>query len=87
MILECQRYQECQKLSGIQQEDLFFYPINDLTLKMGERGYFQIFKEQVPYHHIYKWSIPDTVNENSNQNRNQTDISQEEIWHSYNQTH
>ncbi|MBZ0254949.1 hypothetical protein K8I31_02735, partial [bacterium] len=42
-----------QALQGEAEEDLFFYPLEDVTLKKGERGYFPLFAAEAPYEHLY----------------------------------
>jgi len=44
-------------------EDLFLYPLEDVTLAKGERGYYPLFTETVPYEEIYGWQIPDYISE------------------------
>jgi len=46
---------------GEANEDLFFYPIEHVTLKAGETGYYPLFTISVPYQQIYQWQIPDYV--------------------------
>jgi len=70
--------------AGTAVEDLFFYPIEKVTLNKGAVGYFPLFSASVPYKEIYTWSIPDYVNEQDqygNQQREQRE-TQEEVWHS-----
>ncbi len=70
--------------AGTTVEDLFFYPVEKVTLNKGEVGYFPLFSASVPYKQIYTWNIPDYVNEQDqygNQQREQRN-TQEEIWHS-----
>jgi hypothetical protein len=69
---------------GTTVEDLFFYPVEKVTLNKGEVGYFPLFSASVPYKQVYTWDIPDYVNEQDqygNQQRQQRD-TQEEVWHS-----
>lgn len=44
---------------GQVKEDLFLYPLGKVTLAKRETGYFTLFTESVPYHHVYRWEIPD----------------------------
>ena len=70
--------------AGAAVEDLFFYPVEKVTLHKGEVGYFPLFSTSVPYRQIYTWEIPDYVNEQDqygNQQREQRS-TQEEVWHS-----
>ncbi len=69
---------------GTVAEDLFFYPVEKVTLGRNETGYYPLFTESVPYEHIYKWDIPDYINEEdgyhyNRRNEQQQDI--EEVWH------
>ena len=50
-----------QALEGEAEEDLFFYPIENVTLKKGERGYFPLFAAEAPYQHLYTVSLPDAI--------------------------
>ena len=68
--------------AGMAAEDLFFYPVEKVNLAKGQVGYFPLFTEQVPFKHIYKWEIPDYVNEDDYYRRDrQKPIQQEEVWH------
>ena len=65
-------------------EDLFLYPVEGVTLKKGEVGYYPFFSESVPYKHVYRWQIPDYVNEYNQYNRDryhQEQEEEEEVWH------
>lgn len=48
---------------GVQQEDLFFYPLADVTLAKGSVGWYPLFSMEVPFRHVYQWEIPDYVSE------------------------
>lgn len=73
-----------QDLAGTFQEDLFYYARKHLSLKKGERGYYTIFSQTVPYSHIYEWDIPDTLNRESTSSRSQGEMPKETeaVWHS-----
>jgi len=67
-------------------EDLFFYPVEKVHLAKGEVGYFPLFTESVAYKHIYKWEIPDYVNEEEqyyyNERRQRGEQEPKEVvWH------
>ncbi|AQQ72557.1 hypothetical protein SMSP2_02947 [Limihaloglobus sulfuriphilus] len=64
---------------GISNEDLFFYPVDSVTLKTDETGYYPLFTEELEYKHIYTWKVdqPEPV---QRYNRGD-DSSKEEIWH------
>lgn len=69
---------------GIVAEDLFFYPVEKVTLGHKETGYYPLFTESVSYEHIYKWDIPDYINEEDRYYYDRRDEQQqdiEEIWH------
>ena len=63
-------------------EDLFLYPIKEVTLAKGEVGYYPLFSASVPYQHIYQWSIPDYVGSSENPRRPGEAESREVVWHS-----
>lgn len=70
-------------VAGEGEEDLYFYELDNVTLKKGERGYFPLFTEDVDYEHIFTWTIQNTIDENTRYNRH--DEEQEppqEVWHS-----
>ena len=69
--------------TGTVAEDLFFYPIANVTLKKDQVGYYPLFTESVDYSHVYRWEIPDYINEDGRYNpqRNQPDESDEDVWH------
>jgi hypothetical protein len=70
--------------AGKVAEDLFLYPVEDVKLGKGEVGYLPLFTESVPYKHIYKWEIPDYVNEEDRYyygRRGQEREAVEEVWH------
>ncbi len=64
-------------------EDLYFYPVDNVTLKKGERGYYPLFNGKIPYQHVYTWDIPNTIDENANYRRQQEQSrSPQVVWHS-----
>ena len=69
---------------GKAQEDLFFYPVENVRMGKGEVCYLPLFTEAVPYEHIYRWEIPDYVNEEerySEPSRQQGQERIEQVWH------
>ncbi len=70
--------------AGHVAEDLFFYPLEDITLAKGETGYYPLFTETVPYTEFYHWEIPDYVSEEDRygQSRREERDKPEEVWHS-----
>jgi hypothetical protein len=67
-------------VAGEDTEDLYFYSLPDVTLKRGERGYFGLFAEDVPYTDLYTWDIPDYVDQ-EDRYQAQTDGAAEVVWH------
>lgn len=70
--------------AGVQAEDLFLYPLDKVSLKQNQVGYYPLFTQKVAYEHVYEWEIPDYVNE---QDQYQRDSSQPQeqsqvVWHS-----
>jgi hypothetical protein len=73
--------------AGMEAEDLFLYPLEKVSLKKNQIGFYPLFTETVPYKHIYQWDIPDYVNEDdqyqSNRRQDNTPEQKPEIiWHS-----
>lgn len=67
---------------GESAEDLYFYSINDVTLKKGERGYYLLFSDEVPYEHLYTWDIPNFINEHSMyQGQPEQEPPAQVVWH------
>ena len=67
---------------GTSVEDLFFYEQRDVTLARGERAMFGLFTLEVPYAHVYQWSIPDTIDEDAQRRgMSQPPDTGEEVWH------
>ena len=52
-----------EPVMGEQEEDLFFYQADKITLKKGERAYQVLFSEKIPYEHVYTWDIPDQIDQ------------------------
>lgn len=63
-------------------EDLFLYPVKDVTLAKGEVGYYPLFTAAIPYQHVYQWSIPDYVGRTEGQGRPTERDKTEVVWHS-----
>jgi hypothetical protein len=61
-------------LSGESEEDLFLYQKKGLTLKKGERAYYNIFSDKTDYKHTYEWEIPNTMTISPGE--------REQVWHS-----
>ncbi len=75
--------------AGEAREDLFFYPQPDVSLRRGERGYYQLFAKRVPYDDVHVWEIEDSLDEQSrwrygwwNYGQNMQAAEPEEVWHS-----
>jgi hypothetical protein len=70
--------------AGQVAEDLFLYPLEDVTLAKNETGYYPLFTETVPYTEFYHWEIPDYVTEEDRygQRRREERDKPEEVWHS-----
>ncbi len=67
-------------VAGEDAEDLYFYQLQGVSLKKGDRGYFPLFVAEVPYEHQYTWDIPDFIDENNNYQR-QLAERVEVVWH------
>ncbi len=66
---------------GTVAEDLFYYPLEGVTLARGETGYYPLFSERVGYEHIYEWDIPDYIDDNERYRRPE-EIGPQVVWHS-----
>ena len=67
--------------AGTVAEDLFFYPVENINLKKGQVGYYPLFTESVSYKHVYRWQIPDYINQQEHYVYGQQPETEEEIWH------
>ena len=70
---------------GLIAEDLFFYPVDNFTLRKDETAWIPLFSADMPYKHIYTWKIGDFVDANEHYNyqtSSQENINGEEVWHS-----
>lgn len=70
---------------GAGAEDLFFYPVEDISLRRGETAYIPLFTAAVQYEHIYTWDIADALDENEryrNYRAQDGKPKPEEVWHS-----
>jgi hypothetical protein len=45
--------------AGVTAEDLFYYPLEKVSLDRGATGYYPLFSVGVEYEHLYAWDIPD----------------------------
>ena len=70
--------------AGRVAEDLFLYPLEQVTLARNETGYYPLFTEVVPYQEFYSWDIPDYINAQSRYvgPRQDGEEAVEEVWHS-----
>jgi hypothetical protein len=65
-------------------EDLFLYPLHDVTLARGEVGYYPLFTASIPYQHVHQWDVPDMLDERDRYRPGRTDEEEkpEVVWHS-----
>lgn len=71
---------------GAPEEDLFLYQIKGVQINKGERAYYTVFTAEVPYEHVYEWTVPDFSGVQSSgyidQSRRPEDVRPEDqIWH------
>ncbi len=70
-------------VEGDVAEDLFFYPVKNLTLLKDETAWIPLFTADMPYKHIYTWKLEDYLNkEERYQSETQDRKPAEEVWHS-----
>jgi len=68
---------------GEAAEDLFFYPLEGVSLANGEVGYYPLFTGSVPYKHIYQWTIPDYTSQTDRYDeRRREEEERQVVWHS-----
>jgi hypothetical protein len=66
-------------------EDLYFYPVKNLTLKQNETAWIPLFTAEMPYKHVYTWKIRDFVDNEDHYRAAQESQDRkpgEEVWHS-----
>lgn len=44
-----------------QAEDLFYYSLPGLTMKLGDKSYRVLLEHTTPYSHLYTWHVPSTI--------------------------
>jgi hypothetical protein len=72
-------------MGGESNEDLYFYKQDHVTLKKGDRARYTVFTVSVPYEHIYKWEIPDSMNIDDrgyNSGNSSKPEYEDQVWHS-----
>jgi hypothetical protein len=67
--------------AGQSAEDLFFYPVADFSLRKDETTWIPLFSADMPYKHVYTWTIGDALDQN-NTYRAANQTAPEEVWHS-----
>lgn len=72
-----------EAMPGQAEEDLYFYDLGKVTLKRGQRASMPLFTAKTPYKHVYRWEIPDYVNQyDQYAYGNQQKEEPEVVWHS-----
>ncbi len=66
---------------GTETEDLFFYPVENVTLERGQTGYYPLFSQRIPYEHVYTWEIADYIDDYERYQQ-PDDERREIVWHS-----
>jgi len=70
-------------VEGDVAEDLFFYPIKNLTLLKDQTAWIPLFTTDMSYKHIHTWNIEDFLNkEERYRSESQDRKTAEEVWHS-----
>lgn len=67
--------------AGQEAEDLFLYPVENVTLARQERAYLPLFTQTVPIDHLYRWDIPDYIDEQERYGRQQEESDMQVVWH------
>jgi len=70
--------------AGETAEDLFLYPLKHVTQAKGEVGYHPLFSALVPCEHVYRWDMPDYLDEASRRSRpyDRDAEAAQVVWHS-----
>jgi hypothetical protein len=65
------------------EEDLFSYPLKNITLANGERAAYTLFEQDVDYKDIYRWEAADINNTTDPYRYRSTDTPQQaqDVWH------
>ncbi len=79
-------YSSMKETPGAQEEDLFLYHMTDVSLRKGERAYYTVFSAEVPFEHVYKWTVNDTsgIQPNGYVSSNRNDTApppEDQVWH------
>lgn len=61
-------------------EDLFLYPMRNVSLKRGETATIPLFTAEMPYRHLYTWKIADQLDGDRSRPLPEG-RSAEEVWH------
>ncbi len=71
--------------AGTVAEDLFLYPAGKIDLDRGQVAYVPLFTESVPCEHLYRWDLPDYVDEHGRYaygpDRAPQTEDEQEVWH------
>ncbi len=66
----------------VRAEDLFFYPVKDVTCAKGETISVPLFEGRVSYEHIMTWDIPDSETRRNQTRNNENPLENpNEVWH------
>ncbi|QQE11107.1 hypothetical protein JD969_16630 [Planctomycetota bacterium] len=66
-------------------DDLYFYQIQNVKLKKGQRGYYPLFANTIPTKTLYTWDVTNTFNPNEYRdyyNDQQDPEIKQTVWHS-----
>ncbi len=76
-----------EAMPGQAEEDMYFYELGKVTLVRGQRASIPLFTAKTPYKHVYRWEIPDYVNQYDAYTYGaQGQPQAEEVWHSLRMT-
>jgi hypothetical protein len=70
---------------GLVSEDLFLYPVKHVTLRRGETLWIPLFTSEMPYKHVYTWTIDNLLDKNDRYSGRRDRAGgkpAEEVWHS-----
>lgn len=67
--------------TGEAAEDLFFYPVEGITLRRGEKALLPLLQAEIPYEHVYTWDVADILGRRNHYS--QSKEPKNEVWHSF----
>lgn len=77
-------YATAKPMPGEQNEDLYFYRQQKVSIKKGDRASYPVSRATVPYEHAYQWRVPESMNVDERGHRRSSETpsgSENHVWH------